>query len=193
MSAPRAPHSETVCERQHLRRSIPGCMLRQVYGSLQTVHFIRHGQGYHNVAGEADSQAYKSGKFEDAHLTELGWQQVGPTIEAMLSVSKTSTIVTKYVLCIVPSVHVRLSTLEQHFTLSYGLGFKVYLRSLGCNAGHRRQPALNWKMWSHTTFSMKFPGQSRKEMSFKCTHRRVLVALSLAGVHAVMLYGQVSI
>ena len=44
---------------------------------LQTIHFIRHGQGFHNVAGELDAVAYKSGRYEDAHLTELGWQQVG--------------------------------------------------------------------------------------------------------------------
>ena len=42
----------------------------------QTVHLIRHGQGYHNVYGEADEEAYKSGKYTDAHLTRLGWQQV---------------------------------------------------------------------------------------------------------------------
>ena len=47
-----------------------------MYGRLQTVHFIRHGQGFHNVFGEVDAEAYKSGKYEDAHLTELGWQQV---------------------------------------------------------------------------------------------------------------------
>jgi len=42
----------------------------------QTIHLIRHGQGFHNVAGEVNSEAYKSDKFEDAHLTVLGWEQV---------------------------------------------------------------------------------------------------------------------
>ena len=40
------------------------------------MHLIRHGQGFHNVYGEADEEAYKSGKYTDAHLTELGWKQV---------------------------------------------------------------------------------------------------------------------
>jgi len=48
------------------------------------VHLIRHGQGYHNVYGEADEKAYKSGKYMDAHLTELGWQQVLPTLSGSL-------------------------------------------------------------------------------------------------------------
>ncbi len=40
------------------------------------MHLIRHGQGFHNVYGEADEEAYKSNKYMDAHLTELGWHQV---------------------------------------------------------------------------------------------------------------------
>lgn len=39
------------------------------------VHLVRHGQGYHNVAGEAQENLYKSWDYEDAHLTEKGWQQ----------------------------------------------------------------------------------------------------------------------
>lgn len=41
----------------------------------KTIHFVRHGQGYHNVAGELDRANYMSQEFEDAALTELGWQQ----------------------------------------------------------------------------------------------------------------------
>lgn len=44
---------------------------------MQIVHLIRHGQGFHNVAGEAQYELYKSWDYEDAHLTERGWQQVG--------------------------------------------------------------------------------------------------------------------
>ncbi|KAG2499069.1 hypothetical protein HYH03_003252 [Edaphochlamys debaryana] len=41
----------------------------------KTVHFVRHGQGFHNVAGHIDHELYKSEEYADAHLTELGWQQ----------------------------------------------------------------------------------------------------------------------
>jgi broad specificity phosphatase PhoE len=53
----------------------------------QIVHLIRHGQGYHNVYGEADEEAYKSGKYTDAHLTRLGWQQVRRAMFASAPVS----------------------------------------------------------------------------------------------------------
>ena len=43
----------------------------------QIVHLVRHGQGYHNVAGEAEEDLYKSYDFLDAHLTAKGWEQVG--------------------------------------------------------------------------------------------------------------------
>jgi hypothetical protein len=43
----------------------------------QIVHLVRHGQGYHNVAGEAEEDLYKSYDFFDAHLTAKGWEQVG--------------------------------------------------------------------------------------------------------------------
>lgn len=39
------------------------------------IHLIRHGQGYHNVAGHANPEAYKSIDFMDAHLTPYGWAQ----------------------------------------------------------------------------------------------------------------------
>ncbi|XP_057812978.2 phosphoglycerate mutase-like protein 1 isoform X2 [Cryptomeria japonica] len=40
------------------------------------LHLVRHGQGYHNVAGEKDFEAYMSPEFLDASLTPLGWEQV---------------------------------------------------------------------------------------------------------------------
>eukprot|EP00891_Asterochloris_glomerata_P003056 jgi/Astpho2/3056/e_gw1.00051.123.1_t len=41
----------------------------------KVVHFIRHAQGFHNVAGHADPEAYRSFEYEDAHLTAYGWRQ----------------------------------------------------------------------------------------------------------------------
>jgi hypothetical protein len=37
---------------------------------------VRHAQGIHNVAGEKDYSAYMSNDYFDAHLTDLGWNQV---------------------------------------------------------------------------------------------------------------------
>ncbi|KAH9621596.1 hypothetical protein KSS87_014680 [Heliosperma pusillum] len=42
----------------------------------KTLHFVRHAQGFHNVAGEKDHQAYSSYDYLDATLTPLGWDQV---------------------------------------------------------------------------------------------------------------------
>lgn len=41
----------------------------------KVIHLIRHGQGFHNVAGHKNSAQYLSYDWEDAHLTEYGWQQ----------------------------------------------------------------------------------------------------------------------
>lgn len=40
------------------------------------IHFIRHGEGFHNVAGRIKHSNYQSYDYEDAHLTEIGWKQV---------------------------------------------------------------------------------------------------------------------
>lgn len=37
---------------------------------------MRHAQGIHNVDGDKNYKAYMSPEFFDAHLTQLGWQQV---------------------------------------------------------------------------------------------------------------------
>ncbi|KAJ6335394.1 hypothetical protein OIU78_012094 [Salix suchowensis] len=41
------------------------------------LHLVRHAQGTHNVAGEIDHNALLSPEYFDAHLSPLGWQQVG--------------------------------------------------------------------------------------------------------------------
>ena len=43
---------------------------------MQMIHWIRHGQGFHNVAGHIDTSEYLKWDYEDAHLTDLGWKQV---------------------------------------------------------------------------------------------------------------------
>ncbi|CAO2833845.1 unnamed protein product [Amaranthus hypochondriacus] len=42
----------------------------------KTLHWVRHAQGFHNVAGEKAYEAYKSYDYLDASLTSLGWEQV---------------------------------------------------------------------------------------------------------------------
>ncbi|KAJ0077920.1 hypothetical protein Patl1_37223 [Pistacia atlantica] len=37
---------------------------------------VRHAQGIHNVDGDKNFKAYMSPEYFDAHLTQLGWQQV---------------------------------------------------------------------------------------------------------------------
>mmetsp|Transcript_17157 Transcript_17157/g.23700 ORF Transcript_17157/g.23700 Transcript_17157/m.23700 type:complete len:300 (-) Transcript_17157:149-1048(-) len=44
----------------------------------KVLHFIRHGQGEHNVAvigGGGDHSIYKSWDYEDAQITKIGWDQ----------------------------------------------------------------------------------------------------------------------
>lgn len=51
-------------------------MLKPTRGMKEKlVHFVRHAEGHHNVAGEVDFEAYKSEEFEDALLSNKGHQQ----------------------------------------------------------------------------------------------------------------------
>ncbi|GBF94404.1 hypothetical protein Rsub_07218 [Raphidocelis subcapitata] len=64
----------------------PQPRLLQVYPLryTKTIHFIRHGEGFHNIAGRANHDNYKSWEYEDSHLrqalvllvgTPEGWRQ----------------------------------------------------------------------------------------------------------------------
>lgn len=41
----------------------------------KVIHIVRHGQGFHNVAGDVDHMAYMSWDYLDASLTQMGWTQ----------------------------------------------------------------------------------------------------------------------
>lgn len=41
----------------------------------KTVHFVRHAEGFHNVAGRNDPSAYLLEEFLDAKITPLGEEQ----------------------------------------------------------------------------------------------------------------------
>ncbi|KAE9609100.1 hypothetical protein Lal_00020326 [Lupinus albus] len=42
----------------------------------KTIHLVRHAQGFHNVEGDKNYEAYLSYDLLDASLTPLGWKQV---------------------------------------------------------------------------------------------------------------------
>eukprot|EP00195_Chlamydomonas_chlamydogama_P015983 CAMPEP_0202911318 /NCGR_PEP_ID=MMETSP1392-20130828/54635_1 /ASSEMBLY_ACC=CAM_ASM_000868 /TAXON_ID=225041 /ORGANISM="Chlamydomonas chlamydogama, Strain SAG 11-48b" /LENGTH=209 /DNA_ID=CAMNT_0049601783 /DNA_START=221 /DNA_END=847 /DNA_ORIENTATION=+ len=45
------------------------------HSEARVLHLIRHGEGFHNVAGEVNEEFYKLEQYRDAHLTERGWKQ----------------------------------------------------------------------------------------------------------------------
>lgn len=45
-------------------------------GLIQTCMQVRHAQGFHNVEGDKNPDAYLSYDLFDASLTPLGWKQV---------------------------------------------------------------------------------------------------------------------
>lgn len=65
-------HGEAEAQRQ---AACPGLSLTPIRYS-KILHFVRHGEGYHNVAGRLDHANYKSFDYLDAHLTATGWRQV---------------------------------------------------------------------------------------------------------------------
>lgn len=49
-----------------LPAALTNTITNTIFNGLQTVHFIRHGEGFHNVGFDGNL---------DAHLTPVGWQQ----------------------------------------------------------------------------------------------------------------------
>ena len=78
MTASTDPDAKTVLDPQIAEKQrqdvAPGLTMAPLRYT-KTLHFVRHGQGFHNVAGHIDHENYKSEEYADAHLTELGWQQ----------------------------------------------------------------------------------------------------------------------
>ncbi|XP_030537808.1 phosphoglycerate mutase-like protein 1 isoform X1 [Rhodamnia argentea] len=88
---PRSPSSSPKPRRRRRRLNLPirsslpplfsdmDAAVTGLYPShrCKTLHLVRHAQGIHNVEGEKNHDAYLSYDFFDAHLTPLGWQQVG--------------------------------------------------------------------------------------------------------------------
>eukprot|EP00246_Nothoceros_aenigmaticus_P001577 TRINITY_DN12078_c0_g1_i1.p1 TRINITY_DN12078_c0_g1~~TRINITY_DN12078_c0_g1_i1.p1 ORF type:complete len:287 (+),score=40.21 TRINITY_DN12078_c0_g1_i1:159-1019(+) len=56
-------------------RADPGMYMYPLH-RCKVVYLVRHGQGFHNVAGELDHQQYQSEEHFDASLTGQGWKQV---------------------------------------------------------------------------------------------------------------------
>lgn len=78
MTASTDPDAKKVLDHQDAeqqRKALAPSLSMAPWRYTKTLHFVRHGQGFHNVAGHIDHENYKSEEYADAHLTELGWQQ----------------------------------------------------------------------------------------------------------------------
>lgn len=67
-----APHTHS--DGTHAEHYVPRLTVLPM-GHTKVLHLIRHGEGFHNVAGGADPAAYRHWDWEDAHLTPAGWEQ----------------------------------------------------------------------------------------------------------------------
>ncbi|BDA43351.1 Phosphoglycerate mutase-like protein [Coccomyxa sp. Obi] len=74
MSEAEANHNDSEGETEHTNSAWPVVQMFPMR-HCKVVHFVRHGEGFHNVAGKKDYSQYKRWDLEDAHLTEHGWEQ----------------------------------------------------------------------------------------------------------------------
>mmetsp|Transcript_33503 Transcript_33503/g.48590 ORF Transcript_33503/g.48590 Transcript_33503/m.48590 type:complete len:232 (-) Transcript_33503:60-755(-) len=64
----------SLCKASRVYETVPDDS--QIQGHIKLVHFVRHAQGEHNVAGEADpARGYLREDLVDASLTDLGLKQ----------------------------------------------------------------------------------------------------------------------
>merc|ERR1711915_747532 len=77
-TSPRNSRTTSFIRRSSIIQVMAGTLDTGLYPlhHCKTLHLVRHGQGYHNVAGEKDHDAYMSYEFFDTSLTPLGWRQV---------------------------------------------------------------------------------------------------------------------
>lgn len=65
---------------------------------------VRHAQGFHNVAGEKDVEAYLSYDYLDASLTSRGWEQVVDPTQPSIMLKKIYDIVCFFYCCVISSL-----------------------------------------------------------------------------------------
>ena len=70
------PDAASDSRHQHVQQNYTPQLRVIPHRHTKTVHLIRHGRGYHNVAGALDPQNYTSELYADSHLDDLGWEQV---------------------------------------------------------------------------------------------------------------------
>nr|GMC52441.1 phosphoglycerate mutase-like protein 1 isoform X1 [Ipomoea batatas] len=105
----------------------------------KTIHLVRHAQGFHNVEGEKDQNAYLLPHLFDANLTPLGWQQVDN-----LRKHVNSTGLSKRVALVVTSPLLR--TIQTAVGVFGGEGYADDIQGLPlmvANAGNSSRPAIS--------------------------------------------------